>query len=156
MTAPQALLALPLLAALVVGCGGTDPVAERREVVATVTDAANTRDADALRRAADRLVQLVEQQLAAEELPADEAERLRVLAQTVHERADLVDEELQRRLQAEAEAEQARRQLEETQRLLEQERSQAEEAARQAEQSREERGGDEGKGKGDKDEKDDD
>ena len=165
MIAAQALAALPLAALLLVGCAGTDPVAERREVVATLTEAANTGDAGGVRRHADRLVELVRQQLAGEQVDAAEAERLTALADSVRRGADAIDVELQQRLKAEADAEAARKELEQTQRRLEEERRKAEEAARQAEQAEQEKGegegeGEKGEGKGDGkgkgDDKDDD
>lgn len=143
MSRAQALLGLPLALLLVAGCASADPAAERREVVATLTEAANSGDADAVRRHADGLLELIERQLADDEVDAEEAERLTALAQSVRAGADAVDEDLQRRLEAEAEAEAARKQLEEAQRRLEEERRKAEEAAKRAE---------EGKGEGDKDE----
>ena len=98
MTAAQALVGLPLAALLLVGCTGTDPAAERREVVATLTEAANTGDAGGVRRHADRLVELVRQQLAGEQVDAAEAERLTALAESVRRGADAIDVELQQRL----------------------------------------------------------
>ena len=150
---PQALIGLPLAALLVAGCASSDPVAERREVVATLTEAANTGDADAVRRHADGLLELLERQLEGEQVDAAEAERLTALAQSVRTNADAIDEDLQQRLKAEADAEAARKELEEAQRRLEEERRKAEEAAKTAE---EEKGkgegeGDKGEGKGDKD-----
>lgn len=142
MSPARVALALALSVSLLVGCGsGEDPAGERREVVATLTEAANAGDAGGVRRHAERLVELVEEQLAGEQVDAGEAERLIALAASVREGADAIDEDLQARLKAEADAEAARKELEATQARLEQERRAAEEAAEK-----------DGKGKGDKDE----
>lgn len=137
MSAPRALLSLPLAALLLTACG-VDPAAERRELVQGITEAANAGDEAGLRAQADSLLQLLERQVADDELPAEEADRLRALAAKVKAGADLLDEELQARLQAEADAERAQQRADEAQRLLEEERRKAEE----------------GKGKGDKDDGD--
>lgn len=140
------LVAAPLAVMLLAGCAGADPAQDRRAVVAELTDAANERDADAVRQHAERLVALVEQQLADDAINAEDAERLTALAASVRSGADLVDEDLQSRLEAEAEAEAARKELEEAQRQLEEERRKAEER-----KGEDEKKGDEGKGEGDKD-----
>lgn len=120
-------LALALVAGLVAGCGQADDAAgERREVVAALTEAANAGDAGGVRRQADQLVELVQAQLAAERVDAAEAERLTALATSVRTGADAIDEDLQARLKAEADAEAARKELEATQARLEQERRDAE------------------------------
>lgn len=142
MSPARALVALPLAAALLAGCGA-DPAAERRDLVAELTQAANDGDADAVREHAEALVQVVADQREREELSAEQADRLIALAESVRKHADVVDADLQARLEAEAEAEAARKALEETQRRLEVERRKAEEAARQAEEDRKK---DEGKG----------
>ena len=146
MTTARALLPLPLAALLLTACG-VDPAAERRDLVLGITDAANAGDEDGVRAQATSLLQLLERQVADEELPAAEAERLGALVERVQAGADVLDEELQARLQAEADAERLQREADEAKRLLEEERRKA----------------DEGKGKGgkddgdgDKDEKDDD
>ena len=147
MSPARALVALPLAAALLAGCG-TDPAAERRDLVAELTQAANDGDAEAVRERAAALVQVVADQREREELSGEQAARLTALAESVRENADVVDADLQARLEAEAQAEAARKALEETQRRLEEERRKAEEAARQAEEDRKR---DEGKGdEGDK------
>lgn len=155
MRSARAVLALGAAVVLVSGCSGSvDPAAERREVVATLTEAANDGDAGGVRRHADRLVELVEQQLAGEQVDPAQAERLTALALSVRAGADAIDVDLQQRLEAEADAEQARKELEETQRRLEEERRKAEEAARQAEQGKE-KDKDDGNGDGEGDKKDD-
>lgn len=141
------LLALPLTAALVVGCG-SDPADEVRDDVAALTAAANARDAAAVRQRADELVATITAQREREQIPAEEADRLIALAQSVRTGADVVDEQLLERRRVEAETEAAKQQLEQARRQLEEERRKAEEAARGAS------GGD-GKGKGKDDEKDD-
>ena len=146
MSPARALLVLPLLAALLAGCGA-DPVAERRDAVAAVMEAANDGDADGVRDAADALLATVADQVERQELAGDEAQRLTALAQAVRSGADVIDEDLLERRRAEAEAEAARKELEEAQKRLEEERRKAEEAARQAEQDK-----GKGEGKGDKDE----
>lgn len=158
MSPARAVLVLTAVAVIGTACSGAeDPVAERRGVVATLTEAANHRDAGGVRRQADRLVELVQSQLAAEQVDAAEAERLTALARSVREGADAIDVDLQQRLEAEAEAEAARKELEEAQRRLEEERRRAEEAAKQAEEEQkkdeEQKGEDDkkGEGKGDKD-----
>ena len=133
---------------LLAGCGGgTDPADVRRADVAAMTAAANDGDADALRQHADALLATVAAQLEAQEVPADEAERLTALAQSVRAGADAIDADLLERQRAEAEAEAARQELAEAERRLEEERARAEEAARQAEDGK-------GDGKGDKDDDD--
>jgi hypothetical protein len=147
----RAVAVLVAAAVLVSGCSGADdPAAERRAVVATLTEAANAGDAGGVRRHADRLVEVVRSQLADEQVEPEEAERLTALAAAVRVSADAIDVDLQQRLEAEAEAEAARKELEQTQRRLEEERRKAEEAANKAEQERK------GEGKGDKRDKDED
>lgn len=126
--------ALLLAGSLLAGCGGTDPADVRRADVAAMTAAANDGDADAVRRHADALLATVAAQLEAQDVTADEAERLTALAQSVRAGADLIDADLLERQRAEAEAEQARQELAEAERRLEEERARAQEAARQAEQ----------------------
>jgi len=138
---------LLLAGALLVGCGGTDPADVRRADVAAMTAAANDGDADALRRHAGALAATVAAQLEAQDVTADEAERLTALAQSVRASADLIDADLLERQRAEAEAEQARQELAEAERRLEEERARAEEAARQAEADR---AAEQDKGKDDK------
>ncbi len=116
---PAVLVAGVLLA----GCGtGADPAAERRADVAALTAAANDGDAEGVRRGAEALLATVAAQLEAEEVTADEAERLTALAESVRARADLIDTDLIERQRAEAEAEQAREELAEAERRLEEER----------------------------------
>jgi hypothetical protein len=143
----------PLLAVgLLAGCG-TDPADDRRAQVAALTEAANDRDAAAVRERAAALLDLLEAQRSREELTAQEADALTTLVEAVRTGADVIDTELLERRQAEAEAEAAKRELEQARQQLEEERKRADEAARQAA----ERAG-EGKreGKRDKDEDKDD
>lgn len=142
MSPARALVALPLAAALLAGCGA-DAAAERRELVAELTQAANDRDADAVRERAEALVQVVADQREREELSPEQADRLIALAESVRRNADVVDADLQARLEAEAEAEAARKALEETQRRLEEERRRAEEDRKKDEDK-------DGEGEGDK------
>lgn len=143
MSTPGALLALPLAALLLTSCG-VDPAAERRELVLGITESANDSDEAGVRAQVDALLQLVERQVADDEIPAEEADRLRALAEKVRTGADVLDEDLQARLKAEADAERAQKEAEEAQRLLEEERGKAEEG----------RGRGEGKGNSDKDDDD--
>lgn len=145
MTAGRALLSLPLAALLLTACS-VDPAAERRELVLGITESANAGDEDGVRAQAESLRQLVERQVADEELTAEQADRLRALVEKVRTGADLLDEELQARLQAEADAERLQQERDEAERLLEEERRKAEESKGK---------GDGDKGDGDKDEKDD-
>lgn len=144
MTAGRALLSLPLAALLLTACS-VDPAAERREIVLGITEAANAGDEDGVRAQAESLLQLVERQVADEELSAEQADRLRALAEKVRTGADVLDEELQARLKAEADAERLQREADEAQRLLEEERRKAEESKGKGD-----------KGDGDKGDKDDD
>lgn len=151
MTAVRRLVVLPLAAALLAGCG-SDPADERRAEVVALTEAANDRDADAVRDRADALLTTVQAQRERDQISAQEADRLIALAQSVRSSADVIDEDLLERRRAEAEAEAAKQQLEQTRKQLEEERKKAEEAARKAAE-------DAGKGKGkggDEEEEDDD
>ena len=151
MRPARAVLALAVAASLLVACGQDDaPVADRRDVVAALTEAANAGDAGGVRRQADRLVELVQAQLEAGEVDAGEAERLSALAAEVRTGADLIDVELQRRLEAEAQARAAREELEEAQRRLEEERRKAEEAAETADDDKDKDDGKGEDGEGDK------
>ena len=134
--------ALLLAVLLLAGCG-VDPAAERRELVLGITEAANASDEDAVRSQVERLLQLLDRQVADDELSAEDADRLRDLAVKVAAGADLLDEELQAKVR---EAEQARREAEEAQRLLEEERRKAEETGKPRK----------GEGNKDDEEKDDD
>lgn len=136
-------LLLPLAAVLLAGCG-TDPGGVRRVQVAEVTEAANARDADLVRSRADALVETLAAQVADKQLAADEAERLTALARAVRAGADAIDADLIERRRLEAEADTARRQLE-------QERKKGEEERKKGEEEREK---DEGKGEGGKDKDD--
>lgn len=140
MKAARALLPLPLAALLLAGCG-VDPAAERRELVLGITESANAGDEDGVRAQAGSLLQLVDRQLADGELTAEQADRLQALAERVRAGADLLDEELQARLEAEAEAERAQREADEARRQLEEERR---------------KGEDRGKGRDDEEDDDDD
>lgn len=168
MSPAQAALALAASVGLLAGCAA-DAGVERHEQVAALTEAANAGDADRVRDRADALLETLDQQVQRQELPADEADRLRALAREVRSGADVLDEDLleRRRAEAEMEAERQRldaerRQLEEDRRKAEQERQQLEEERRKAEEeaqerqeAEEEREKDEGKGKGkNKDEQD--
>ena len=139
--------ALLLAVLLLAGCG-VDPAAERRELVLGITEAANAGDEDGVRTQVDALLKLLDRQVADDELPADEADRLRALAATVRTGADVLDEELQAQRKAEADAERLQRERDEAQRLLEEERRKAEEAKGKGEKDGD---GDKGDGKGDKD-----
>ena len=127
---------LPVLVAalLLAGCAAS-PADARRDSVAALTVAANDRDAEAVRQRADALVVLVRDQLAEQEVPADEAERLVALAESVRAGADAIDPEMIERRRAEQEAEQARQALEQAERELAEQRAAAEQAAREAEQA---------------------
>lgn len=113
------------------GCAaGDDDGSAVRDRLEAVTLAANERDADALRRAADDLVDELAAQRSAGELSAAEADRLTQLAQQVRADADLIDQDL-------IEAETARREAAEAARREAEERARreaAEQAAREAEQ----------------------
>lgn len=139
MTGPRPLLVAVLVSGLLVGCG-VDRAAERRELVAELTQAVNERDADRVREQAQTLMIVVTDHHEKGELSAEQAERLTLLAQKVEQGADLIDEQLQARLKAEADAAAATKKLEEAQRQLEQERREAED-----------RQDDDDKGKGKKD-----
>ena len=149
----RALLVLALTAALVAGCGA-DPAAERRRAVAEVIEAANDRSAETLRVRAGSLLDLIEAQVQREELAADEAQRLTALAEAVRTSADVIDADLLERRRAEQAAEEARRQLAETQKKLQEERRRAEEAAREAAERDDRKGKGKGGGKDDEDEDD--
>lgn len=142
MTAGRALLTLPLAALLLMSCS-VDPAAERREIVLGITQSANAGDEDGVRAQTESLRQLVERQVADGELSAEQADRLRALVEKVRAGADLLDEELQARLKAEADAKRLQQERDEAERLLEEERRKAEE------------GRGKGRGNGDKDEQDD-
>lgn len=139
------LVALALLA----GCG-TDPADVVRDDVRALTEAANEGDADAVRDRADVLLSTVARQREAEQLTAEQADRLIALAQAVRKGADVIDAGLieRRRVEAEAAAKAAAAKLAEAKAQLEEERRKAEEAAREDD--------DKGEGKGKNDEKDDD
>jgi hypothetical protein len=143
--------ALPLVAVLLAGCG-SDPADVRREQVAALTEAANQRDALALRSGADELLRTLGD---SEDLSAAQAERLVQLVRAVRTHADVIDADLLKQRQAQAEAEAERVRLEQERTRLEEERRKAEEAARSAEEQREDGKG-ERKGKGDKDKDEDD
>jgi chromosome segregation ATPase len=145
VTRAQAALALAASVGLLTGCAA-DPGAERREQVAVLTEAANAGDAGRVRDRADALLEILDQQVQRQELPEEEADRLRALAREVRSGADVLDEDLleRRRAEAEMEAERQRldaerRQLEEERRKADQERRQLEEDRRKAEQEAEER-----------------
>ena len=84
-------LLAPALALVLTACAGGDPVAERREAVADVTDAANAGDADALREAVEDLLSVLRAQVASRELDRAEADRLRLIAERIVANADLVE-----------------------------------------------------------------
>lgn len=151
----RTLLALPVVLVLLSGCG-SDPAAAVRADVAALTEAANDGDAAAVRDRADVLMSTVDAQRQADEISAEEAERLIALAQSVRTGADVIDAELieRRRAEAEAEAAAAAKQLEEARKQLEEERRKAEEAAREAAEQRDD--DEKGRGRGKDDEKDDD
>jgi colicin import membrane protein len=141
----QAALALAASVGLLTGCAA-DPGAERREQVAALTEAANAGDAGRVRDRADALLEILDQQAQRQELPKEEADRLRVLTREVRSGADLLDEDLleRRRAEAEMEAERQRldaerQRLEEDRRQAEQERQRLEEERREAEQEAEQR-----------------
>lgn len=70
------------------------PEADLRSAVADLTDAANDRDADAVRREGGVVLSLLDEQVRSGELTPDEEAALRALAQTVLDRADLVTREV--------------------------------------------------------------
>ena len=142
------LLAVPVALVLLAGCG-SDPADDLRADVAALTEAANDGDADGVRDRADALLTTVQAQREADQLDAQEADRLIALAQSVRTNADVVDAELLERRRVEAEAEAAKQQLEQARRQLEEERKKAEEAARRAAED-----AGKGEGKGDKKEED--
>lgn len=111
------------------GCAANgDPL---RDHLADITNAANDRDADALRAAADDLLAELEAQQAAGELTAGEVQRFGDLTRQVRADADLIDQDL-------LDVEQARREAEEAARRVAEERAAreaAEEAARKAEEA---------------------
>ena len=161
MTLAARLLALALAPALLAGCAGSDD--DLREGVASLTEAANARDADRVRLLAEDVVATAEAQAAAGELGRDRAERIVALARSVQSSADVIDEDLleQRRIEAENEAE--RKRLEAERVRLEAERKAAEQRARDADGKGKDDGGkddggkdDEGKGEGKGEGKDDD
>ena len=133
--------AVLLGAALVLsGCGQTDPRNERINVVAKITDAANARNAGALRRAADDLLDLVAKQQAAGEIDAAEAKRLTSIATRLKTDADLIDqdkidEKKQKELEEKERLAEQRKQAEER-RKIEEERRKLEEERRKAEEER--------------------
>ncbi|MEX2291406.1 MAG: hypothetical protein WD794_13925 [Mycobacteriales bacterium] len=150
MRPPPQLLVAVVGVALLAGCG-TSPAEARRAQVAALTEAANVRDADEVRKLADALRATVTAQAGRDELTEDEAGRLTALVRAVHAGADQIDADLLERRRLEAEAEQARRELE-------QERRKAEQAAREDDRDNKDKDDDEdddedkgGKGKGGKD-----
>ena len=138
---PAMVPALLLGAALVLsGCGKTDPRNERINVVAKITDAANARDAGALRRAADDLLDLVAKQQASGAIDAAEAKRLTAIATRLKTDADLIDqdkidEKKQKELEEKERLAEQRRQAEERRKLAE-DRRKLEEEQRKAEEER--------------------
>lgn len=137
------ILLLPIALLLLTGCG-SDPADAVRADVAALTEAANAQDADLVRDRAEALMSTVAAQREADQISADEAERLAALAKSVRTNADVVDADLIERRRIEAEAEATAKQLEEAKKQLEEERKKAEEAAKK------------GKGKDEEEAKDDD
>ena len=139
---------VPVVAALVVaialtGCARQDPRAERINVVAAITDAANARNAGGVRSGADDLLQLISEQQAAGDIDAAEARRLTALATRLKTDADAIDqdkidaakqrqEDEQARLAEQRRQAEERRRLEEERRRLEEERRKAEEARKRS------------------------
>lgn len=79
------------LAALLLGACGGSPQADLDTAMAEVTDRANARDASGLRLALDRLVAVVNRQ-SGNDLPLDEAQRIRTLAEKVRADAALLEQ----------------------------------------------------------------
>lgn len=79
------------LAALLLGACGGSPQADLNSAMAEVTDRANARDASGLRLALDRLVAVVNRQ-SGSDLPLDEAQRIRALAEKVRADAALLEQ----------------------------------------------------------------
>jgi colicin import membrane protein len=141
--AAGAVLAAGLLLA---GCSSTDAREQVRQDVTDITAEANNGDADAVRRSVDVLLGHLTQAVADGELTAEEAGNIERIALAVQQRADLIDADLIRQQEAEAQkqrqAELERQQAEaeaEAERQAELERQQAEaeaEAERQAELER--------------------
>lgn len=133
-TLRRAPAAVVLAAALVglSGCAGSGD--EVRDLLADITVAANDRDADALRSAADDLIDELASQRAAGELGPAEADRLTQLAQQVRADADLIDQDALDAETARQEAEEAKRKAEEEKALREDAEKAADEAARKAEE----------------------
>lgn len=165
MSRLPALLLTAGLAAGTAGCSAS-ATGDVQDRVVDITQAANDRDADALRAAAADLVDDVDASVAAGELSSAEATRLTELARQLQADADLIDQDLLDAETARREAEEAARRADEQEaarEAAEEAVKQAEEAARKAEEQArkvlEEAEGkdDEGKdGKGKDDKKDDD
>ncbi|MFP5219056.1 MAG: hypothetical protein ACLGIG_04865 [Actinomycetes bacterium] len=135
---PVAISGSVLSALLLAGCA-EDPRGEIRALVEDVTVEANERDADGVRTAVDELVVTVDSAVAAGDLPESEAAVIRSAALAVQEGADEIDPDVIARREAEAEAEEARQQLEAERRAAEEDRQRAErEAEEQAEKEAEE------------------
>lgn len=137
MTVARGLVALPLTALLLAGCG-TDPADERAAAVARLTEAANARDADGVRTRAQQLAAMLAAQRESGALPAADGDRLLALVERIRVGADMIDEALLERQRVEAER-----------RKLEQERQRLADERKRAEQRN-------GKGKGKDDEEKDD
>lgn len=135
---------LPLALVLLAGCGSA-PEADLRARAEAAIEAANERDADAVRRHAQSLEQAVADLADAGELTDERARTLAALAASLQTSADVIDQDLLEQRRREAEAER----LEQERARLEAERQQLEEDRRRAEAEREDkRDEEEGKGKG--------
>lgn len=114
------------------GCAQDTPNADRRAVLNEVIEAANARDADAMRDAVDRLNALVSRQSGVD-LDAAEVARIQEDAERVKAAADLIDAEEIAKKQAEEERqkrEEAEKQLEEERKAREEEQKRLEEEER--------------------------
>lgn len=122
---------------LLSGCAG-DVRGDLRALVGDVTVSANAGDADAVRRGVSQLLARLEDAVRGGDVTPAEAEVIRDRALAVQAAADLIDEDLIARREAERAAEQARAELEaerkaaeeaERQRMLEEQRRAQEEDA---------------------------
>lgn len=121
---------------LLTGCAA-DPRDEIRALVEDVTTEANARDADGVRTAVADLVVAVDNAESAGDLPEAEAQAIREAALAVQEGADEIDPDVLARREAQAEAEQARQELEAERRAAEEQRQRDAEADRKAEEQAE-------------------
>jgi flagellar biosynthesis GTPase FlhF len=143
VTRRRLLVAAPLVALLLAGCGASGR-ADVRDAAEAVTSAANAGDADGIRDAVDDLLAELDRQVAAGELASPQAARIAAAARDVRASAVLVDEEAieaDRKAQEEADRkaqeEADRKAREEADRKAREEADRkADEAARKAEEER--------------------